>query len=120
MLSRGEALGVDILQHHEKEKLLGVKEFVGGKNNGFPFCFRYRTALLRSWELLSDPGAQKRNVPPPSDNGRVTFYVSNSIQAFPDFPVILLQPPQKNQLLNPGLHFPPSGPILSSNQSMEV
>lgn len=60
---------------------LRVKEFVGGKNNGFPFCFRHRTALLRSWELLSYPGAQKRNAPSPSDMGRVTFMISRHGQS---------------------------------------
>ena len=58
---------------------LRVKEFVGGKNNGSPFCFRHRTALLRSLELLLDPGAQKRNAPSPSDMGRVTFMISHSL-----------------------------------------
>ena len=60
---------------------LRVKEFVGGKNNGSPFCFRHRTALLRSWELLSYPGAQKRNAPSPSDIGRVTFMISRHGQS---------------------------------------
>lgn len=60
---------------------LRVKEFVGGKNNGSPFCFRHRTALLRSWELLSYPGAQKRNAPSPSDIGRMTFMISRHGQS---------------------------------------
>ena len=60
---------------------LGVKEFVGGKNNGFPFCFQHRTALLRSLGLLSYPGAQKRNAPSPSDMGRVTFMISRHGQS---------------------------------------
>ena len=60
---------------------LRVKEFVGGENNGSPFCFQHRTAFLRSLELLLDPGVQKRNAPSPSDMGRVTFIISRHGQS---------------------------------------